>query len=101
MQIQLEQTGKKYNREWIFRGLSHTFIAGKKYAITGPNGSGKSTLLKLIAGTARPTTGQITVNGRITALLELGMGFHADFTGRENVLMSARIAGIQIGRAHV
>ena len=50
MHIQLEQTGKKYNREWIFRGLSYTFQAGKKYAITGPNGSGKSTLLQTIAG---------------------------------------------------
>lgn len=59
MQIQLEQTGKKYNREWIFRGLSHTFIAGKKYAITGPNGSGKSTLLQTIAGSTTLSEGSI------------------------------------------
>ena len=59
MQIQLEQTGKKYNREWIFRGLSHTFIAGKKYAITGPNGSGKSTLLQTIAGSTSLSEGRI------------------------------------------
>jgi len=59
MQIQLEQTGKKYNREWIFRGLSHTFIAGKKYAITGPNGSGKSTLLQTIAGSTALSEGSI------------------------------------------
>lgn len=59
MQIQLEQTGKKYNREWIFRGLSHTFIAGKKYAITGPNGSGKSTLLQTIAGSTAVSEGRI------------------------------------------
>ncbi len=59
MQIQLEQTGKKYNREWIFRGLSHTFIAGKKYAITGPNGSGKSTLLQTIAGSTALSEGRI------------------------------------------
>lgn len=59
MQIQLEQTGKKYNREWIFRGLSHTFITGKKYAITGPNGSGKSTLLQTIAGSTTLSEGQI------------------------------------------
>ena len=59
MQIQLEQTGKKYNREWIFRGLSHTFIAGKKYAITGPNGSGKSTLLQTIAGSTSLSEGHI------------------------------------------
>lgn len=59
MQIQLEQTGKKYNREWIFRGLSHTFIGGKKYAITGPNGSGKSTLLQTIAGSIALSEGHI------------------------------------------
>lgn len=59
MQIQLEQTGKKYNREWIFRGLSHTFIAGKKYAIIGPNGSGKSTLLQTIAGSTAVSEGRI------------------------------------------
>jgi ABC-type multidrug transport system ATPase subunit len=67
MQIQLEQTGKKYNREWIFRGLSHTFIAGKKYAITGPNGSGKSTLLQTIAGSTTLSEGgiQYSIEGHI------------------------------------
>lgn len=59
MQIQLEQIGKKYNREWIFRGLSYTFTAGKKYAITGPNGSGKSTLLQTIAGSTVLSEGNI------------------------------------------
>ena len=59
MHIQLEQTGKKYNREWIFRGLSYTFTAGKKYAITGPNGSGKSTLLQTIAGSTVLSEGNI------------------------------------------
>ncbi len=59
MHIQLEQTGKKYNREWIFRGLSYTFQAGKKYAITGPNGSGKSTLLQTIAGSTVLSEGSI------------------------------------------
>ena len=59
MHIQLEQTGKKYNREWIFRGLSYTFTAGKKYAITGPNGSGKSTLLQTIAGSTVSSEGNI------------------------------------------
>ena len=59
MHIQLEQTGKKYNREWIFRGLSYTFQAGKKYAITGPNGAGKSTLLQTIAGSTALSEGSI------------------------------------------
>ncbi len=59
MHIQLEQIGKKYNREWIFRGLSYTFQAGKKYAITGPNGAGKSTLLQTIAGSTELSKGSI------------------------------------------
>ena len=59
MHIQLEQIGKKYNREWIFRGLSYTFQAGKKYAITGPNGAGKSTLLQTIAGSTVLSEGTI------------------------------------------
>jgi len=59
MHIQLEQTGKKYTREWIFRELSYTFTAGKKYAITGPNGSGKSTLLQTIAGSTTLSEGSI------------------------------------------
>lgn len=59
MQIQLEQIGKKYNREWIFRGLSFTFSPEKKYAITGPNGSGKSTLLQTIAGSTALSEGTV------------------------------------------
>lgn len=59
MQISLNNTGKRYNREWIFRHFSYTFLAGKKYAITGPNGSGKSTLLQVIAGAVQHNEGTI------------------------------------------
>lgn len=74
--------------------VSFSVEPGGTYGIVGANGSGKSTLLKLIAGTSRPTTGTVTVNGRVSALLELGAGFHPDFTGRENVYLNASILGL-------
>lgn len=60
MQISLSETGKRFNREWVFRKLSYQFDAGKSYAITGPNGSGKSTLLQVIAGAVAASEGKIT-----------------------------------------
>ena len=74
--------------------VSFAVEKGETFAVVGANGSGKSTLLKLIAGTARPTSGALTVNGRISALLELGAGFHPDFTGRENVFLNAALLGL-------
>ena len=62
MQIQLNNTGKRFNREWIFRNCNYTFKAGTAYAITGPNGSGKSTLLQTIAGAINASEGSVTVN---------------------------------------
>ena len=59
MQITLQNTGKRYNREWIFRHCNYNFVSGKKYAITGPNGSGKSTLLQVIAGAIQHNEGTI------------------------------------------
>ena len=67
--------------------------AGQTVGLLGHNGSGKSTLLKCVAGTLRPTSGAITVRGRMAALLELGAGFHADLTGRENVYLNGSILG--------
>ncbi|WP_428327658.1 ABC transporter ATP-binding protein [Mucilaginibacter sp.] len=59
MKIILENIGRRFNRDWIFRGVNHTFIAGKAYAILGPNGSGKSTLLQVLNGSLSPSTGKI------------------------------------------
>lgn len=67
MQITLTNTGKRYNREWIFRHFDHQFLAGKRYAITGSNGSGKSTLLQVIAGALTHNEGtiQMTLSGKL------------------------------------
>lgn len=77
----------------ILDDVSFSVDSGSSLGILGINGAGKSTLLKIIAGTTYATSGEITLNGRVSALLELGMGFHPDFTGRENVYLSAQLQG--------
>ena len=69
MQITLTNTGKRYNREWIFRHLDQEFIPGRSYAITGPNGSGKSTLLQVIAGAIQHSEGEIKYNDPASGIL--------------------------------
>ncbi|WP_375772805.1 ABC transporter ATP-binding protein [Archangium gephyra] len=76
------------------RGINLTVPRGKTMGIIGRNGSGKSTLLKLITGIYTPTSGHIELNGRISALLDLGAGFHPDFSGRENILINGVILGM-------
>jgi len=86
---------KRYYREfWALRGVDLKVRRGETLGIIGKNGSGKSTLLQMIAGTLAPTEGQVSVQGRIAALLELGSGFNPDFTGRENVFLNASILGL-------
>ncbi|MBN2072642.1 MAG: ABC transporter ATP-binding protein [Actinobacteria bacterium] len=76
-------------------GVSFSVNKGQTFGVIGPNGSGKSTLLKLISGIIQPTSGKITVNGTLSALLELGAGFHPDLTGRENIYINAAILGMR------
>jgi ABC-type polysaccharide/polyol phosphate transport system ATPase subunit len=79
--------------------VSLTVRRGESVGIIGPNGSGKSTTLRIMAGIAPPTSGKVTINGRISALLELGSGFHPQITGRENAILNAVLLGLTLDEA--
>ena len=88
---------------WALEDVSFTIPRGQTFCIVGENGSGKSTLLQIVAGILPPTTGNVSVNGRVSALLELGSGFNPEFTGRDNVYLNAAILGFtaaQIDRVY-
>ena len=87
----------RHQLHWVLRDVSFAVEPGQAVGIIGANGAGKSTLLKLITGTTQATTGAVRMDGRVAALLELGMGFHPDFTGRENAYMAGQLLGLGRG----
>ena len=87
-------SSSKREEFWAFRNVSMEVPKGSLVGIIGRNGSGKSTLLRTLCGVYRPTSGHVRVQGRVTALLELGAGFHGELTGRENIYMNAAVVGL-------
>jgi lipopolysaccharide transport system ATP-binding protein len=88
--------GVRHRLKWVLRDVTFQIAQGEAVGIIGINGAGKSTLLKLITGTTQASTGQVATTGRVAALLELGMGFHPDFTGRQNALMAGQLIGLSV-----
>lgn len=89
------QGGRRPRREvWVLRNISFQVRPGEMVGIVGSNGSGKSTLLKIVAGILGPTRGRVRADGRMVALLELGAGFHPEYTGKENVFLNAGLLGM-------
>ena len=85
----------RHQQSWALRDVSFTVSPGEAVGIVGFNGAGKSTLLRIITGTTRATEGEVRLHGRVAALLELGMGFHGEFTGRQNVMMNGQLLGLE------
>jgi lipopolysaccharide transport system ATP-binding protein len=83
---------------WALRDVSFDIASGETFGLIGSNGSGKSTVLKLISAIMRPTAGQVLVEGSVSALIELGAGFHPDFSGRDNVFLYGSILGLSRSR---
>ncbi len=90
----LRRQPKPNDAFWAVKDLSFSVGRGESLGIIGSNGAGKSTLMSLIAGSVFPTSGDVSIRGRIGALLELGAGFHLDLTGRENIYLNASLLGL-------
>ena len=91
--IRKEMGSSKYH--WAIKDVSFELQPGEALGIIGPNGAGKTTILKLLSRVTYPTTGEMQVNGRLSALIELGAGFHQDLTGKENIYLNGTILGMR------
>src|SRR5262249_5463595 len=85
---------KRHRDFWALQEISFEIARGETFCVVGENGSGKSTLLQMIAGILAPSSGIISVRGRVSALLELGAGFNPEFSGRDNVYLNGSILGL-------
>jgi len=91
-----KQNGELKDKEfWALKDLSFEVKKGEVLGIIGPNGAGKSTILKLLSKILKPTNGEIKINGKLSALIEVGAGFHEDLTGRENIYLNGAIMGMK------
>ena len=88
------QNGLEAQEFWALKDVNFEVNKGEVVGVIGPNGAGKSTILKLLSNILRPTKGNIDINGRFSALIEVTAGFHPDFTGRENVYFNGAILGM-------
>lgn len=88
--------GPRHRLHWVLRDINFEVEPGEAVGLVGANGAGKSTLLKLITGTTKASEGTVDFQGRVAALLELGMGFHPEFSGRQNVVMAAQLLGLNL-----
>ena len=93
-------TKESASEHWVLRHVSFEVNQGEAIGIVGQNGSGKSTLLKMIAGTTAPSEGAVSLTGRVAAILELGLGFNAELTGRENVMRAGSLMGFSPDELH-
>jgi lipopolysaccharide transport system ATP-binding protein len=93
----LHPLGRKYHQlKWVLKDISFNVAPGEAVCVIGVNGAGKSTLLKMLTGITQPTSGTVQTHGQVSALLELGIGFHPEFTGRQNVVMAGQLLGMSV-----
>ena len=93
------RNGRSRHDFWALRDVSLTVARGECLGVVGPNGSGKSTLLRVVAGISQPSSGRVITNGRVSALLDLGAGFHPQISGRDNALLNAVLLGLTLQEA--